>query len=203
MALERFDSRISDWHFLQRAEGRGRKIFWGADQTQKFIIIINMLYFYKYPPDIDGAVTLCVYSSLFLRFSNFLHWKNLQPRPPFQQFPMKPYIPSNLFLNHFQVSLLTYCLIGSTWLISSKNHEVSMESRRVNANAFSWEKIISQKTFNQRAWIRNNGGRVSLEKAITTRKRVIWAIYGQCMFIVQETQKDTNACCTYIHCSRK
>ena len=104
------------------------------------IIIINRLCFYKYPPDIDGAVTLCVYSSLFLRvcvLATFYIAINLQPRLPFQQFPMKPYIPGNFFLNHFQVSLLTYCLIGSTWLISSKNHEVSMESRRVNANAFS------------------------------------------------------------------
>ena len=86
MALERFDSRISDWHFLQRAEGRGRKIFWGADQIQKFIIIINMLYFYKYPPDIDGAVTLCVYSSLFLCvcvLANFLHCNKSPTKAPF------------------------------------------------------------------------------------------------------------------------
>ena len=40
------------------------------------IIIINRLCFYKHPPDIDGAVTLCVYSSLFLHvcvLANFLH----------------------------------------------------------------------------------------------------------------------------------
>ena len=47
------------------------------------IIIINRLCFYKYPPDIDGAVTLCVYSSLFLRFSNFLHCNKSPTKAPF------------------------------------------------------------------------------------------------------------------------
>ena len=67
---------------------------------------------------------------------------------------MKPYIPSNLFLNHFQVSLLTYCLISSTWLISSKKHEVSLESSRVKANAISGEK----KTLPKAQWPRGLGG---------------------------------------------
>ena len=46
------------------------------------IIIINWLCFYKYPPDIDGAVTLCVYSSLFLRFSNFVHCNKSPSKAP-------------------------------------------------------------------------------------------------------------------------
>ena len=50
------------------------------------IIIINRLCFYKYPPDIDGAVTLCVYSSLFLHvcvLANFLHCNKSPTKAPF------------------------------------------------------------------------------------------------------------------------
>ena len=50
------------------------------------IIIINRLCFYKYPPDIDGTVTLCVYSSLFLRvcvLANFLHCNKSPTKAPF------------------------------------------------------------------------------------------------------------------------
>ena len=50
------------------------------------IIIINRLCFYKHPPDIDGAVTLCVYSSLFLCvcvLANFLHCNKSPTKAPF------------------------------------------------------------------------------------------------------------------------
>ena len=50
------------------------------------IIIINRLCFYKYPPDIGGTVTLCVYSSLFLHvcvLANFLHCNKSPSKAPF------------------------------------------------------------------------------------------------------------------------
>ena len=54
---------------------------------------------------------------------------------------------------------------------------------------FLGKKSFPKKMFNQRAQIRNNGGRASLEKAITTRKRVIWAIYGNTCSLFKEHKK--------------
>ena len=148
--------------------------------------------FYKYPPDVDGAVTLCVYSSLFLRvcvLANFLHCNKSPTKAPFSAISNEA-IYTQQFVPQSFSSVTTDIL--SDWLNvvnQLKNHEVSMEPRRVNANAISGKKIISQKTFNQRAWIGNNGGRVSLEKAITTTERVIWAIYGNTCSLFKKHKK--------------
>ena len=112
------------------------------------IIIINRLCFYKYPPDIDGAVTLCVYSSLFLHvcvLANFLHCNKSPSKAPFSAISNEA-IYTQQFVPQSFSSVTTDIL--SDWLNvvnQLKNNEVSMESSRVKANAISGEKKHCQK----------------------------------------------------------